>query len=107
MKKILHVHDDGTIDASSDLAMDPDAVDDLGEELPEVVALGLACRHMAVDSGQCPCGAELVMLNRKMRRTMFPGRKPQFDGLVTHFSGCPAMAGKTRQWIYRHRRLAS
>lgn len=104
--KVLHVHDDGTIDASSEFTFDPVAVAEIDPELPATVERGIATRWHAVQYGVCPCGADLVVLNRAMRRKLFPRRKPQFDALITHFSGCLAMHERTRQWVYQNRRLA-
>lgn len=99
--RIAHLDCAGGADAVSMFQPDPVAVDELGEELSEHLETGLACRVIAVSQGECPCGAELLQLNRKMRRKT---RAP-FEAIVTHEYGCPAVSLTTRTWLHEHREM--
>lgn len=104
--RVMHVHDDGTIDAASEFTFSIQQLVAVGKLPTGEVYDGLDYRYRAVDQGQCPCGAQLLVLNRFMRRKMFPDKKVQFDALVTHEYRCPAMSERTRQWVYQNRKLA-
>jgi hypothetical protein len=102
--KIIHMHHDDAIDAVSDLTLDPRALPE-GVLPTKVIQAGLEARMNAIE-GQCSgCWQERILLNREMRRRMFPGKKALFDGFVKHMYGCPAQHESVRQFIYNHRRL--
>lgn len=104
--KIIHIHHDDAIDVVADMTIDPRSLpDDVQSQIPTRVYEGLRDRQEAIEGTCSGCWAGRQMLNRDMRRKMFPGKKALFDGFVRHLAGCPAQAESVRQWIYTHRRL--
>lgn len=76
----------GQVDGDRTLFMLPAIADDA----PPLVREGLARRRLVMLTGQCPCGANLVMPNRAQRRAAQRRREP-VRVAVAHERDCPAV----------------
>lgn len=100
--KIIHVHPDGGIDASSPYSPDPEAVKVSGLVVVDRVMAGIEARWGAIATEECTCGAEVIRLNRTARRRI----RANFEGYVQHVEPCPAMDGAVRTFCYQYRSMS-
>lgn len=100
---IAHVDWDGNVDPSSGIQINPE---DVETEVPELVWDGLQRRWWATQNGECACGGDLVLSNRKLRREWTKAGLEAWDAMVYHNFRCTAVEQQTRTWVYRNRRLA-
>ena len=78
------------------------------EDAPHEVREGVARRRLVMETGECPCGAELAGPNRRQRRQMARDRARGQGALwqvtVRHEDDCPALDGPLYDAIRRWRR---
>lgn len=101
---VAHLHYNGTWDSASMITPDPTLVDDGFPDLSESLMTGIACRVITAREGECPCGSEVVRMNRRARRGVRWNALgiPKFNAYVEHRRKCLAMSGETRGWLYQN-----
>lgn len=98
----IHMRYDSAVAPNATLTPDPDRVDRI-HDLPVQVALGLACRWLAIHEGECPCGADRVKVNRSTRRQVWGKDQPEFEYWVLHNPGCPATGDPLVRFLVEHK----
>lgn len=98
----IHVRFDSTTHPLATFTPDPLLAQDL--EMSERVALGLACRWLAVQEDECGCEAPRTPVNRAQRRAMWGQDAPRFRFYVLHGPGCPATCDELARFLQQHRK---
>jgi hypothetical protein len=99
---IIHVHSDGGADASSNITIDPVAVEEAALPMTDLLTEGVQRRWDAILTGECECGAEVLPIRRAIRRK----HRMRATGFIQHHEGCEAMAAAVRSWHFQHHRMS-